>query len=93
MENNSKLLVRGLLALILAGCAVALASNADFYAGSITSAFFSIALGSTVILHLSVRPKWADVLLILVCSAVLAVLEFSILKFTPRFMVCSHSWE
>ena len=87
MENNSKLLVRGLLALILAGCAVALASNADFYAGSITSAFFSIALGSTVILHLSVRPKWADVLLILVCSAVLAVLEFSILKFTPRFMV------
>ncbi len=87
MENHSKLLVRGLLALILAGCAVALASNADFYAGSITSAFFSIALGSTVILHLSVRPKWADVLLILACSAVLAVLEFSILKFTPRFMV------
>lgn len=69
------------MTLVLAACAVALAMSHDFYVSSITSEFFAVALVSTLILHLRVRPYLSDVLLVIGGTLLLGLLGFRILGF------------
>jgi len=72
-------------------CAGGFAASPQIYSEAVISAFFSLALGSVVILHLRVRPKWQDALLILAGVAVFAIVDFGIFKY-PRAVIAWFSF-
>lgn len=72
-------------------CAGAFAANPQIYTEAIVSAFFALALASVIILHLRVRPKWSDAVLILAATAVIAIVDLAILKY-PRAIMAWFSF-
>ena len=91
MTGSLGRVARIVLTVLLVACAVALVASRDFYSTAISSIFFSIALVSTVILHLRVRPFWFDALLVLACSSAFAILDLTILHY-PRNIASGLSY-
>lgn len=78
--------VKVILTAVLTACAGALGSSSSFYNEALLDAFFGFALASVVILHLRVRPKWSDALLIVVIGCFFGVVDFGFLHYPPRVM-------
>jgi hypothetical protein len=51
-------------------------------------AFFVWVLPSVLIIHLRVRPRWVDVVLIVLIAAFLAAVDFRMLHYPPGFTAC-----
>lgn len=79
-----KRLIKILLTAFLLASAGWLAVNWNFYATTISSLYFALALVSVAIIHFRVLPSWVDALLILACSAILAAVDFLILNYPFR---------
>lgn len=60
-----------------------LAMSREFYATSLTSPFFALALASVTIVHLRLSPSWRDVLALAMCTVVLALVDFEAVHFRP----------
>jgi hypothetical protein len=75
-----------LLTILIAAVAAKFGTSSQFYAESLSSAFFAIALVSVVIVHLRVCPVWPDALVLGATTALLAVVDFRLLGYTPRIM-------
>jgi hypothetical protein len=86
METRKRFAIKALLTLLLILCAGRFAFSAKFYDEALTDAFFAFALVSIVILHLRVRPSWFDALLLLTITLVLAVTDFRVLHYPPKFV-------
>lgn len=84
MATRNGLAVRIILTLILIGCAGAFAFSAQFYVEALTDAFFAFALTSVLILHLRVRPRWSDALLVLAITVLFAAIDFRVLRYAPK---------
>lgn len=75
----------GLTTLLFAAI-LSLALNRDFYAGSMVSAYLSLALASALIVLAMIRRSWLDLLWVLAGGLFLAVLDFRVMDFQPMFM-------
>lgn len=75
-----------LLTLVFVSVAAAFGTSAQFYNESLSSAFFAIALISVVIIQLRVGGFWPDVLGLVGLTALLAVIDFRFLHYTPHIM-------
>src|ERR1035437_2104784 len=75
----------GLTALLFAAI-LALALHREFYTESMTSAFLSLALASSVIVLGMIRRSWFDLLWVLTGSLFLAVLDYRVMDFSPVFI-------
>ena len=78
--------VKMLLTAALFVLAGTLGLSSSFYSEALVDAFFAFALASVVILHLRVRPKWSDALLILASGCFLGIVDFRILHYQPQVM-------
>ncbi len=72
------------LLLILGGAM--LAFSARFYNEALVDGFFAFALASVLIIHLTIRPKWPDVLLIVAITIALGGVDFRLLHYAPKSM-------
>ncbi len=80
------LTIKTLITLVLVACAGWFAIGPYFYGAAITSPFFSLALVSVTIIHFRVRSRWMDALLILACTASMAVVDFLILNYPLKIV-------
>lgn len=89
-ENTSKMKSLGaakiLLTIICVAVAAGFGTSSQFYSESRSSAFFAIALISVVIIQLRVCGLWPDALVLIAATALLAVIDFRLLHFSPHFM-------
>ena len=72
--------------LLIITCIAVLATSAQFYIEAMVDAFFAFALASVLIVHLRVRPKWQDALLVLAVSLLFAGIDFQLLHYAPKLM-------
>jgi len=79
-------IIQILLTALLIVVAGGFATSAQFYSESLSSPFFAIALISVVIVQLRVCGLWPDGPALLVCTALLAVIDFRFLRYQPHFM-------
>jgi PAP2 superfamily len=86
MTRRAILLIQGFLSFVLLASAVALAGSAYFYALSMSSEFLWLCLASTAIIHLTVRPRWSEGLLLALATLAFSSLVFFILRFPPHSM-------
>lgn len=70
----------------LVGCSAALGLSHRFYEQALVDAFFAFALASVFILHMRIRPKWADALLVAAGLLILAFADFQLLHFPANLM-------
>ena len=82
-ENRS---AKVILTVLLVLSAAAFAFSSRFYAQALADAFFAFALGSAVILHLRVRPRWSDALLVLATALLFGIVDFRVLHYSPKVM-------
>ena len=78
--------IRIVLTLLVVLCGATLAFSSQFYSQALVDAFFAFALASILIIHLRVRPKWSDALLVLVVTAILGIVDFRLLHYAPQPM-------
>jgi hypothetical protein len=78
--------IRIALTLLAVLCGAFLALSSQFYTQALVDAFFAIALASVLIIHLRVRPKWSDALLVLAVTTILGVVDFRLLHYAPKPM-------
>lgn len=78
--------VRIILTLLAILGSAMLAFSASFYSQALVDAFFAFALASVLIIHLRIRPKWPDVLLVLAGTFVLGGIDFRVLHYAPKLM-------
>lgn len=71
---------------VLFAAVLALSLNRDFYAGSMVSAYLSLALASALIVLAMIRRSWFDLLWVVTGALFLAVLDYRVLNFQPMFM-------
>jgi PAP2 superfamily len=76
--------VKVLLTLLLMLCGLALGLGRQFYDEAMVDAFFALALASVVIIHMRVRPRWLDAVLIAVGTALLATVDFHVLHYAMK---------
>lgn len=74
------------LSVVLIAVAAGFGTSARFYNESLSSAFFAIALISVVIIQLRVCGLWPDGLILIGLTALLALIDFRGLHYTPHFM-------
>jgi hypothetical protein len=86
MTRGARLLIQGFLSFVLLASAVALAGSAYFYALSMGSEFLWLCLASTAIIHLTVRPRWSEGLLLALTTLAFSLFVFFILRFPPHLM-------
>jgi hypothetical protein len=86
VPDHKKLLLKIALTFAAVACVVSLAFSRTFYDEALSGAFFSLALGSVVILHLRVRPRWLDATLIAIGTAVAGFVAFDLLHFPTAVM-------
>ncbi len=72
--------------LLIIACIAMLATSAQFYIEAMVDAFFAFALASVLIVHLRVRPKWQDALLVLAVTFLFAGIDFRLLHYSPKLM-------
>jgi hypothetical protein len=77
-----------LLTIVLVAIAAGFGTSSEFYSGSLSSAFFAVALASVIIIQLRVGGLWPDGLALLACTALLALVDFGLLHYKPHFMAC-----
>ncbi len=77
--------IKLLLTLQLVLCALLLAFSRHFYAESMGE-FFSFGLASVVVIHLRVRPRWVDAVLIVLMTALIAELNFRVFHYPPTIL-------
>src|ERR1700726_371814 len=65
-------------------CGLVLGLGRQFYDEAMVDAFFALALASVAIIHLRVRPRWLDALLIAVGTALLATVDFHVLHYPTK---------
>lgn len=75
-----------LLTIVLAAVTAGFGTSAKFYAESLSSAFFAIALISVVIIELRVSGLWPDGAGVISLTAVFALVDFRFLHYAPHFM-------
>jgi hypothetical protein len=75
-----------LLTIVCLTVAAAFGTGAQFYSESLSSAFFAIALISVVIIQLRVSGLWPDGLVLIALTAILALVDFRLLHYTPHLM-------
>jgi len=75
-----------LLTIVLAAVTAGFGMSAKFYAESLSSAFFAIALISVVIIELRVSGLWPDAAALLGLTALFALVDFRFLHYAPHFM-------
>lgn len=75
-----------LLTIVLVAIAGAFGLSPKFYAESLSSAFFAIALISVVIIELRVSGLWPDGIVLVGLTALLATIDFRFLRYSPHFM-------
>ncbi len=76
--------IRIFTTVFLVASAGLLAISREFYATSLTSPFFALALVSVTIVHLRLSPSWRDVSAVVILTAALAFVDFEIVHFRPR---------
>jgi PAP2 superfamily len=86
MTRGARLLIQGFLSFVLLASSVALAGSAYFYALSMSSEFLWLCLASTAIIHLTVRPRWSEGLLLALTTLAFSSVVFFILRFPPHIM-------
>jgi PAP2 superfamily protein len=86
MKVDSSRAGRMALTFALIACAALFAINAQVYATAMTPVFFALALASTVILHLRLRPFLSDIAMVLALALLLSAVDFGLLGFPPRAM-------
>ena len=74
-----------LLTLQLILCALLLGLSGQFYTEAM-GGFLSLALASLVIMHLRIRPRGGDVVLIVLITAFLATVDFHVFHYPPGIM-------
>jgi PAP2 superfamily len=80
------LIVKIPLTAIVIACTGALALSRQFYTEALADAFFGLALGSIVILHLRICRKYLDLLLLAGGTILIGFVDFRILHYGPRIM-------
>src|SRR5580692_5788905 len=75
-----------LLTIICVAIAAGFGTSSQFYSESLSSAFFAIALISVVIIELRICGVWPDGLALIGLTALLAIVDFRLLHYTPHFM-------
>ena len=75
-----------LITALLAVGIVALGVSRQFYTEALVDAFFGLALASVIIIHLRLRPRWTDVVMIAAGAALLGLVDFGLLHYPPRIM-------
>jgi hypothetical protein len=86
MERSTRVPIQWLLSAALVLLATALVSSRYFYQVSLGSEFLWLCLASTAIIHLSVRPKWAEVGLLLLVTGAFSLIEFGLLGWRANTM-------
>jgi hypothetical protein len=74
------------LTVVLIAIVLTLSLNAGFYNSSMVDAFMALALGSALITLLVVQPSWINLASVILCSLVLAGLDYRVLGFQPSFI-------
>ena len=75
-----------LLTIVLVAVTAGFGMSAKFYAESLSSAFFAIALISVVIIELRVSGLWPDGAALIGLTALFALVDFRFLHYAPHFM-------
>ena len=75
-----------LLTIVCVAVAAGFGTSSQFYAESLSSAFFAIALVSVVIIQLRISGLWPDGLALVGLTTLLAIVDFRFLHYTPHFM-------
>jgi len=86
MKLEPRSVLRLLLSVVLVGGTVALASSRYFYWVSTGSEFLWLSLASTAIIHLRVRPRWTEALLLGLSTALLTTLVSFIAHFSFQWI-------
>jgi hypothetical protein len=86
MTTATRRAARIILTLLLVLIGAMLAFSASFYSEALVDAFFAFALASVLIIHLRLRPKWTDALLVLALTIVLGAVDFRLLHYAPELM-------
>jgi hypothetical protein len=79
-------LIRAVLTLTLVAIVLVLSLSADFYNSSLVDVFMALALGGALVTLLVIQPSWMNFTSVVVCSLVLAGLDYRVMGFQPRFM-------
>jgi hypothetical protein len=74
------------LTALAVACTAKLVFSRTFYDEALIDAFFALALGSIVILHFRVFPKWRDALLVAGGTLAMALMCFRLLHFSHAVM-------
>jgi PAP2 superfamily len=85
-RSSTPLIVKALLTAIVVVAAGALAFSRQFYTEAMANAFFGLALGSVVILHLRLCRKYLDLLLLAGGTLLIGLVDFRMLHYAPRIM-------
>jgi hypothetical protein len=86
MTSGARLVIQWVVTVALLASAVGLAGSAYFYSISLGSEFLWLCLASTAIIHLRVRPRWSEVLVLALTTALFSSFVVLILRFPPRIM-------
>jgi len=85
-EYSKPLIIKTLLTAIVFACTGALVFSRQFYTEALADAFFGLALGSIVILHLRICRKYLDLLPLAGGTILIGFVDFRILHYGPRIM-------
>jgi hypothetical protein len=85
-KDKQDLAMKVALTALAVACTAKFAFSRTFYNEALIGPFFALALGSVVILHLRLVPKWRDVLYVAVGTAAMAFVCFQLLHFPHAVM-------
>jgi PAP2 superfamily len=85
-ERRQDLAMKIALTALALACAAKLIFSRTFYDEALIDAFFALALGSIVILHFRVLPKWRDAAWVAACTLAMAFICFRVLHFPHAVM-------
>jgi hypothetical protein len=86
MTSGKRFAIQWVVTLALLASTLGLAGSAYFNWVSLGSQFLWLCLASTAIIHLRVRPRWSEVLVLALATAVLSSFVFLIFRFPPHVM-------
>jgi hypothetical protein len=86
MTSGKMLAIQWVVTLALLASTLGLAGSAYFHWVSLGSQFLWLCLASTAIIHLRVRPRWSEVLVLALTTTVLSSFVFLIFRFPPHVM-------
>ena len=86
MTSGARLIIRWIATMALLASAVGIAGSAYFYSVSLGSEFLWLCLASTAIIHLRVRPRLSEVLVLALTTGVFSCIVFLVLRHPPHIM-------